>query len=1601
METEDLEEEPSMENQGNNDANAEDETESESESESDTDLALKKKDKVVANGEQSEAKAKEESRIPNSSASGCKDKQVAKESEYKTNKASPKPGSSPLSRMPSKKKGGVLSNPRTGRAPNSKRPRSPSVPSSSNVPQDHTQPKAFKPRRPLIASTSKTGVEQDVIVHIKLSGERIITPGVTFVAKNNPHSSKSQKLHNKPTSASKGSRSLPLSSRGYRSPSTSKPNYKVPDSSDELELEGSPGNKPEVASAASAPTAAAVADPKRTGARATVFLGDDGNKFFCQICSQTGNVVCCDGCPNVYHPTCLADGPSKQALDMDDDPWFCPDCFERRRKKKQQQPQKSHGGRGMVLPTRKTNKQKKESSPSSASGGVPGTISSASSTSNKRKRNPTAWATMMPGSKVIKPSLAPGAKNQKVPVDRRDDGEKKEKKTRKKKETPATTTPPTATSKKKKSTKESSPKSVSATKKQRTPAKRTSSRVAEKSTSPGTSRCRKRIPPTCAPTKPISPFFLFLQDSMATIIRQRLRKNYLFRALPSGGGASGGGYARNKLIAQEGAILWARLKDAEKEHYRSESTKDFDERKREWKQHCQVKGMSASTGSTSGGSTSLNNVLNGGDEEGENNGDGQGVGVDGYHAVKKRTPPKATMLTKPKSRRDGGANPILLEVLQDHRFHPVPMLHPNRQREEFGFVDYSKVTVPCFEIQGPSSTSLGDDCMGCIRGWRHFCPVLKRQFPAVEHRAKLQPPLSSMLATRIGVGLLPEEDEKTLSPTRRRSSDNMMMGGGFGSFVTPAILEERRQLLNQDTSEALDQPHSRFDDIFEFVEDCVSLKASSKKKGPDFLGAESKEALSSTNVLPAGKTNATEVRTDDGTGIRSRVYKCQCGRIMHSNHGCIPCRRSLLVNFFARKKAPSRSFQPDEEDELDSASLLKLQTAMVPRVLKNNHGDGFDKQKNGDRAIAAVLIGEDWKPNVIMPSHAHNASHHQAQGAPSLSGRTPRGGGCESHRSDNATSSVDTAQTMDPPPPPPKVIARPRPTPVNAPSSPPSRRKLRSAAGGKKEKGFTEHDRTAILQAHKDKEVEIQRKTTTVAIAGIFLGLVQRDPQRLFAEPMPQSMTEYHKVILHPMDFKTIRRKILDNDYKTNLQTFVYDVRLLGANALSFNPPETIYADTAKYLLDSLEAMLKRATEWLLTIKNTHKNSFHSSGVNMELGDDPFADLRISWPGAVELMEEVDWFRSQVKADFVRTKENEGAYYGNLAIRRAAAAAAFPMSGVRTGGIFKPCVLRSAAEDEQLRCAIEARVAQLSKPLRSLDEPGWREQTLLKLLRKVQSRRVEKRIASISGCARCDGVSIEEEAKLAMTIEAKKKDVKNSTGVVKPRVDKSRLAESTGLGSEANMSIVSKGILEDGCSAEAFSTAARTKAVGVRGSGIHGWGLFADQPLQKGEVVAEYVGEYVVNSVCDAREKMYEERRIQDYQFRVSHNLVIDATLKGGHARYINHSCDPNCIARKIFGDPPKKHLKKVIVFAERNIAAMEEITYDYQFPLVHDLDDRIPCNCSSSLCRGFMNWDLPEKGSSARESNVDIKRKMSITIGKISSAGKRSKKSVDHKAES
>ncbi|MCJ1377405.1 histone methyltransferase set1 [Xylographa soralifera] len=145
----------------------------------------------------------------------------------------------------------------------------------------------------------------------------------------------------------------------------------------------------------------------------------------------------------------------------------------------------------------------------------------------------------------------------------------------------------------------------------------------------------------------------------------------------------------------------------------------------------------------------------------------------------------------------------------------------------------------------------------------------------------------------------------------------------------------------------------------------------------------------------------------------------------------------------------------------------------------------------------------------------------------------------------------------------------------------------------------------------------------------------------------------------------------------------------------------------------------------------------------------------------------------------------------------------------------------------------------------------------------------------------------------------------------------------------------------------------RKKPVKFARSAIHNWGLYAMENIAANDMIIEYVGEKVRQQVADMRERQYLKSGIgSSYLFRIDENTVIDATKKGGIARFINHSCTPNCTAKiiKVEGS------KRIVIYALRDIGQNEELTYDYKFEREWDSDDRIPCLCGSSGCKGFLN---------------------------------------------
>lgn len=142
----------------------------------------------------------------------------------------------------------------------------------------------------------------------------------------------------------------------------------------------------------------------------------------------------------------------------------------------------------------------------------------------------------------------------------------------------------------------------------------------------------------------------------------------------------------------------------------------------------------------------------------------------------------------------------------------------------------------------------------------------------------------------------------------------------------------------------------------------------------------------------------------------------------------------------------------------------------------------------------------------------------------------------------------------------------------------------------------------------------------------------------------------------------------------------------------------------------------------------------------------------------------------------------------------------------------------------------------------------------------------------------------------------------------------------------------------------------RRKAMRFGKSAIHDWGLFAMEHIGADEMVIEYVGDVIRPVLSDDREKRYEKQGIgSSYLFRIDQDYVVDATKCGNLARFINHSCEPNCYAKVIKIDGSSK----IVIYSKQTIAIGEEITYDYKFPLE---EEKIRCLCGSKNCKKYLN---------------------------------------------
>ena len=147
------------------------------------------------------------------------------------------------------------------------------------------------------------------------------------------------------------------------------------------------------------------------------------------------------------------------------------------------------------------------------------------------------------------------------------------------------------------------------------------------------------------------------------------------------------------------------------------------------------------------------------------------------------------------------------------------------------------------------------------------------------------------------------------------------------------------------------------------------------------------------------------------------------------------------------------------------------------------------------------------------------------------------------------------------------------------------------------------------------------------------------------------------------------------------------------------------------------------------------------------------------------------------------------------------------------------------------------------------------------------------------------------------------------------------------------------------------------KKIVTRKSAIHGNGMFAVAPIKKGERLIEYKGRRRSHEDVDADDSGDVESG-HTFLFTLNDDWVIDANFEGNDARWINHSCDPNCEA-VLDEDEDDSKQSQVFIEAIRSIKPGEELTYDYGITLAERHTPRLKkiwaCRCGSKKCTGTM----------------------------------------------
>lgn len=138
----------------------------------------------------------------------------------------------------------------------------------------------------------------------------------------------------------------------------------------------------------------------------------------------------------------------------------------------------------------------------------------------------------------------------------------------------------------------------------------------------------------------------------------------------------------------------------------------------------------------------------------------------------------------------------------------------------------------------------------------------------------------------------------------------------------------------------------------------------------------------------------------------------------------------------------------------------------------------------------------------------------------------------------------------------------------------------------------------------------------------------------------------------------------------------------------------------------------------------------------------------------------------------------------------------------------------------------------------------------------------------------------------------------------------------------------------------------------VKNSPVHGRGVFAKKTIPKGTRIFEYAGERVLKS--NLSKDLADGLTSLVYVMNLNETLAIDGERGGNEARFINHSCDPNCEVL-YFNETP-------YIYAIHEILEGDELNFDYKYGSEADMEftteqkhEWFPCNCGAANCRGTL----------------------------------------------